>query len=80
MGAVVFLALALGAIRLGGKAAQLMGAAKPMGRTRDREVFGGIVGFLVLLVLAALIFQLEVIPKDVVAAQLRCPWLQGCGR
>jgi hypothetical protein len=72
MGAVVFLLLALGAIRLGGKAAQLTG------RNRDREVFGGIVGFLALLLLAALIFQLELIPKEVVAAQLRCPWLQGC--
>jgi hypothetical protein len=78
MGAVMFLALALGAIRLGGKAAQLMGRSPDRGRNRDREVFGGIVGVLVLLVLAALIFQLEVIPKDVVAAQLRCPWLKGC--
>jgi hypothetical protein len=78
MGAVVFLALALGAIRLGGKAAQLMGRRRGRGRSGDREVFGGIVGFLVLLLLAALIFQLELIPKDVVAAQLRCPWLKGC--
>jgi len=72
MGALAFLALSLGAIRLGGKVAVLLG------RTRDGEVFGGILGFLALLLLAALVFQLGLIPRHVVAAQLQCPWLRGC--
>jgi uncharacterized BrkB/YihY/UPF0761 family membrane protein len=72
MGALVFIALSLGSIRLGSKVGQLMG------RNRDGEVFGGIVGFLALLVLAVLIFQLGLIPKKVLASQLECPWLKGC--
>ena len=72
MGALVFLALSLGAIRLGGKVGVLI-RHDPEG-----EIYGGIAGFLALLVLAALIFQLGLIPRHVVAAQLQCPWLKGC--
>jgi urea transporter len=72
MGALIFIALSLGSIRLGSKVARLLG------RNRDGEVFGGILGFLGLLILVVLIFHLGLIPKKVVASQLECPWLKGC--
>jgi hypothetical protein len=72
MGALAFLALSLGAIRLGGKVGVLIR------RDRDGEIYGGIAGFLALLALAALVFQLGLIPRHVVATRLQCPWLKGC--
>jgi hypothetical protein len=72
MGALISLALALGAINLGCKVALLVGS------DREGQILGGMAGLLTLVILAGIMFQLGVIPKRLLISSLNCPWLRGC--
>lgn len=70
--ALILLVLSVGAINLGSKVAVLVRG------DREGELVGGIVGLLTLLILAAIMFQLGLLPRKVLASSLECPWLRGC--
>ena len=70
--ALLLLGISVGAINLGSKVAVLVRG------NRDGELVGGIVGLLTLLILAAIMLQLGLLPRKVLASSLDCPWLRGC--
>jgi hypothetical protein len=70
--AFLLLALSVGAVNLGCKVAVLVRG------DREREFAGGVAGLLTLLILAALMFQLGLVPRRVLTSSLNCPWLRGC--
>jgi hypothetical protein len=70
--AFLLLGISVGAINLGSKVAVLVRG------NRDGELVGGIVGLLTLLILAAIMLQLGLLPRKVLASSLDCPWLRGC--
>ncbi len=72
MVALLLLALSVGAVNLGCKVAVLVRG------DREGEFAGGVAGLLALLILAAIIFQLGLVPRKVLTSSLDCPWLRGC--
>ena len=72
MVAFLLLAVSVGAVNLGCKIAVLVRG------DHEGEFVGGVAGLLALLILAAIMLQLGLVPRKVLSSSLDCPWLRGC--